>query len=145
MTGYDFHPEVENDFAEIWDFIAEDSPTAADNAIADILDTIEALVPFPHQGYRRPDLTGRPLRFTNKHNYLIAYAPDEKPLWVVAVISRQPQPARDGRDLGRQGVSGPTRPLWVYRSTDGGLRVSQIDFGGDGFRGERGEVLLNER
>jgi hypothetical protein len=21
MTGYDFHPEVENDFAEIWDFI----------------------------------------------------------------------------------------------------------------------------
>jgi hypothetical protein len=26
MTGYNFHPEVENDFAEIWDFIAEDSP-----------------------------------------------------------------------------------------------------------------------
>ena len=47
MTTYDFHPEVEN-FAEIWDFIAEDSPAAADKVIADILDTIEALVPFPH-------------------------------------------------------------------------------------------------
>ncbi|MGA2134099.1 MAG: type II toxin-antitoxin system RelE/ParE family toxin [Bryobacteraceae bacterium] len=82
MTGYDFHPAVENDFAEIWDFIAEESPAAADKVIA----TIEDLVPFPHQGYRRPDLTGRPLRFTNKHNYLIAYAPDEKPLWVVAII-----------------------------------------------------------
>jgi toxin ParE1/3/4 len=93
MTGYDFHPEVENDFAEIWDFIAEDSPAAADKLIADILDTIEALVPFPHRGYRRPDLTARPLRFTNKHNYLIAYAPEEKPLWVVAVIhgSRSPR------------------------------------------------------
>jgi plasmid stabilization system protein ParE len=30
MTGYDFHPEVENDFAEIWDFIAADSPATAD-------------------------------------------------------------------------------------------------------------------
>jgi plasmid stabilization system protein ParE len=38
MNGYDFHPEVENDFAEIWDFIAEDSPAAADKVIADILD-----------------------------------------------------------------------------------------------------------
>jgi hypothetical protein len=27
------------------------------------------------------------LRFTNKHNYLIAYAPDEKPLWVVALFT----------------------------------------------------------
>lgn len=103
MTGYDFHPEVQNDFAEIWDFIAEDSPAAADKVIADILDTIEALAPFPHRGYRRPDLTGRPLRFTNKHNYLIAYAPDEShcglwPLFMAAAA------ARDGRDLERQGI-----------------------------------------
>ena len=48
MTTYDFHPEVEHDFAEILDFIAKDSPAAADMVIADILDTIEALVPFPH-------------------------------------------------------------------------------------------------
>lgn len=67
MTGYDFHPEVENDFAEIWDFIAEDSRAAADKVIADILDTIEFLAPFPHRGYRRPDLTARPLSFMNKH------------------------------------------------------------------------------
>lgn len=33
--------------------------------------TIEALVPFPHQGHRRPDLTERPLRFTTAGNYLI--------------------------------------------------------------------------
>jgi plasmid stabilization system protein ParE len=92
MTGYEFHPEVENDFAEIWDFIAEDSPTKADEVIADIIATIEGLVPFPHRGYHRPDLTARPLRFTSKHNYLIAYAPAEKPLWVVAVMHGRRSP-----------------------------------------------------
>jgi hypothetical protein len=28
----------------------------------------------------------RPLRFWRVHDYLIAYAPDERPLWVVAVM-----------------------------------------------------------
>jgi hypothetical protein len=34
----------------------------------------------------RPDLTNRPLRFVRVRDYLIAYAPDEKPLWVIAVM-----------------------------------------------------------
>jgi plasmid stabilization system protein ParE len=54
--------------------------------------TIKALVPFPHQGHRRPDLTSRPLRFTNTGNYLIAYAPDKSPLWVVAVMHGRRSP-----------------------------------------------------
>ena len=36
-------------------------------------------------GHRRTDLTGRPLRFIRVRDFLIAYAPDEKPLWVIAV------------------------------------------------------------
>jgi hypothetical protein len=32
--------------------------------------TVEALVPFPYQGHRRPDLTSRPLRFTTAGNFL---------------------------------------------------------------------------
>jgi len=43
-------------------------------------------VRFPHQGQRRTDLTSRPLRFWRVYDYLIAYAPDERPLWVVAVM-----------------------------------------------------------
>jgi plasmid stabilization system protein ParE len=54
--------------------------------MSEIFDAIRRLVPFPHQGHRRPNLTSRPLRFTVVREYLIAYAPDEKPLWVVAVI-----------------------------------------------------------
>jgi len=57
MTGYDFHPEAETDLDEIWDFIADDNIDAADRVIADILQALSSLVPFPHQGHRRPDLT----------------------------------------------------------------------------------------
>ena len=92
MTGYDFHPEARFDLDEIWEFVAEDNLDAADKVIADILAGIDALVPFPHQGHKRPDLTSRPLRFTVVHEYLIAYAPDEKPLWVIAVIHGRRSP-----------------------------------------------------
>ncbi len=43
----------------------------------EILDGIRALVPF---------LTSRPLRFKLVREYVIAYAPEKKPLWVVAVF-----------------------------------------------------------
>jgi plasmid stabilization system protein ParE len=92
VTGYDFHPEAELDLDRIWDFVAEDSLDAADRVVADLLGRIDALVPFPHQGHRRPDLTSRPLRFAIVHEYLIAYAPDEKPLWVIAVMHGRRSP-----------------------------------------------------
>ncbi|MGB9488535.1 MAG: type II toxin-antitoxin system RelE/ParE family toxin [Terriglobia bacterium] len=92
MTSCDFHPEAAVDLGEIWDFIAQDNLDAADKVIADILASIDALVPFPHQGHKRPDLTSRPLRFTVVREYLIAYAPEEKPLWVVAVMHGRRSP-----------------------------------------------------
>ena len=66
MSGYDFHPEAEIDLHAIWEFIADDNDLAADRMIDEIEKTEdhrrEGLVPFPHQGHRRPDLTSRPLR-----------------------------------------------------------------------------------
>jgi plasmid stabilization system protein ParE len=93
MTGYDFHPAAELDLYEIWDFIAEDNPRAADKVTADIVAALDKLVRFPYQGHTRTDLTSRPLRFWRVRDFLIAYAPDEKPLWVVAIIhgSRNPR------------------------------------------------------
>ena len=86
MTRYAFHPEAELDLVQIWDFIAEDSVEAADKVSGEIVARIKALVFSPYRGHRRRDLTSRPLRFTVVHEYLIAYAPDEKPLWVIAVM-----------------------------------------------------------
>jgi plasmid stabilization system protein ParE len=64
LTGYALHPEALTDLDGIREYIAEDSPDAADRVITEIFDGIRALVPFPDQGYRRTNLTSRPLRFT---------------------------------------------------------------------------------
>jgi antitoxin ParD1/3/4/toxin ParE1/3/4 len=85
-TGFRLHPEAAQDITEIWEYIANDSPHAARRVRESILEAIRNLVPFPHTGHRRPDLTSRPLRFICVRDYLIAYAPDERPLWVIAVM-----------------------------------------------------------
>jgi plasmid stabilization system protein ParE len=92
MIAYDFHPEARLDLVVIWEFIRGDNLDAADRLIAEILSAIDALVPFPHRGHRRPDLTSRPLRFIRVRDYLIAYAHDEMPLWVVAVMHGRRSP-----------------------------------------------------
>lgn len=84
-SGYALHPEAFADLDDIRDSIAQDNPDAADRVMSEIFDSLRRLVPFPHQGHQRPDLSLRPLRFILVRDYLIAYAPEEKPLWVVAV------------------------------------------------------------
>ncbi|HLX43110.1 MAG TPA: type II toxin-antitoxin system RelE/ParE family toxin [Bryobacteraceae bacterium] len=92
MIAYDFHPEARLDLDEIWEFIREENLDAADRAIAEILASVDALVSLPNQGHRRPDLSSRPLRFVLVHEYMIAYAPEEKPLWVIAVMHGRRSP-----------------------------------------------------
>jgi len=92
MTGYEFHPEAVRDLDEIWEFIAADSLDAADRVIAEVFAALDALTSLPQQGHRRPDLTSRPLRFVRVREYLIAYAPDERPLWVIAVMHGRRSP-----------------------------------------------------
>jgi toxin ParE1/3/4 len=92
MKGFALHPLAAQDITEIWKYIAEDNPQAARRFRDEIHSAIRALVPFPRQGHRRPDLTSRPLRFILVREYLIAYAPDEKPLWVVAVMHGRRSP-----------------------------------------------------
>jgi antitoxin ParD1/3/4/toxin ParE1/3/4 len=92
MMGFALHPEAFTDLDDIREFIAQDNPDAADRMTKEIFDGIRALVAFPHQGYRRPKLTSRPLRFKLVREYVIAYAPDKKPLWVVAVFHGRRNP-----------------------------------------------------
>jgi toxin ParE1/3/4 len=92
MSGYALHPEAFTDLDDIREYIAEDNPGAADRVITEIFDGIRELVAFPHQGYRRPNLTSLPLRFKLVREYAIAYAPDKKPLWVVAVFHGRRSP-----------------------------------------------------
>ena len=89
---YDLHPGAAQDITDIWEFIAEDNPLAAQRVRKELLLAIRELVPFPHQGHRRPDLTSRPLRFRRLRDYLIVYAPDRRPLLVVAVLHGRRNP-----------------------------------------------------
>ena len=90
--GFKLHPGAAQDITDIWEYIADENPVAALRVCTDILDAIEKLVPFPHQGYKRPDLTSRSLRFKTLGNFIITYAPDEKPLLVIAVVHSRRSP-----------------------------------------------------
>ena len=94
MTERDFalHPLAAQDITDIWEYIAAENPLAARSVREDIQSAICALVAFPNRGHRPNDLTSRPLRFIRVRDYLTAYAPDEKPLWVVAVIHGRRSP-----------------------------------------------------
>jgi toxin ParE1/3/4 len=81
------------DLEEIWEYIGQDNVDAADRVLADIHSTLTLLAGSPQIGHRRTDLTTRPLRFhVAPDEYLVAYAPDEKPLWVVAVLHGRRNP-----------------------------------------------------
>jgi plasmid stabilization system protein ParE len=86
MSGFVLHPDALADLSEIWELIAADSLDTADRVLEEIHEAIRALVSFPQMGHIRADLTSRPIRFHLVRKFLIAYAPGEKPLLVVAVL-----------------------------------------------------------
>ncbi|MBL8232057.1 MAG: type II toxin-antitoxin system RelE/ParE family toxin [Bryobacterales bacterium] len=86
MSGYSLHPEAYADIDQICDYIAFDSLDAPDRVRKELFATFDLLVPFPNRGHRRPDLSSRPLRFIVVRDYLIAYAPEERAIWVIAVM-----------------------------------------------------------
>jgi plasmid stabilization system protein ParE len=92
MSEFVLHPQAYTDLEEIWEYIAADNLDAADRTREEIYQAIQSLVPFPYIGHSRPDLTAKPLRFQSIGEYVIAYAPDEKPLAVIAVLHGRRSP-----------------------------------------------------
>ena len=90
--GFGLHPEAARDSSEIWEFIAVDNPHAAGRIREMLFNAISSLVASPNQGVFRPELSSRLLRFKLVANYYIAYAHEEQPLWVVAVIHGRRSP-----------------------------------------------------
>jgi plasmid stabilization system protein ParE len=92
MSEFVLHPQASADLDEIWGYIAADNIDAADRIREEIYESIQSLVPFPYIGHNRPDLTSRPLRFQSLREFVIVYAPDEKPLAVIAVLHGRRSP-----------------------------------------------------
>ncbi len=87
MIRYTFTPVAAADLEGIWDFIAEDSVTAADRVIEDIHSAVEALTDMPGMGHSRDDLADETLRAWPVHSYLIVYRPAQRPIEIVRVVS----------------------------------------------------------
>jgi toxin ParE1/3/4 len=102
MKRFVLHPEAYTDLDEIWEYIASDNIDAADRTREEIYDAIGKLVQFPHQAHERPDLTTRAVRFQTVRDYLIAYAPDENPLLVIAVLHGRRNPRAIASILGQR-------------------------------------------
>ncbi len=92
MSEFRLHSEAFGDLDEIRGYVAIDNPDTANFVISEIFIAIRKLIPFPHQGHRRPDLTSRPLRFITVYDYLICYAPEQHPLLIVAVLHGRRNP-----------------------------------------------------
>jgi plasmid stabilization system protein ParE len=90
--SFALHPEALEDLDEIHEYIGSFNPDAGDRVLSEIFAAFESLSRLPNQGHRRPDLTSRPLRFNVVRSYLIAYAPDQEPLWIVAVVDGRRSP-----------------------------------------------------
>jgi toxin ParE1/3/4 len=91
-AGFVLHPDAAQDILDIWDYIASESAAAADRFREELQRSIESLAAFPHRGFRRTDLTSRPVRFIPLGQYLIAYAPEHNPVLVLAVLHGRRHP-----------------------------------------------------
>jgi plasmid stabilization system protein ParE len=89
MSAFELTPLAEADLFQIWAYIAEDSPSAADRVEEAIYAACRFVAAAPHRGHTRRDLTGLDVRFwplRRYPNYSIVYRPDTAPLQVVAVL-----------------------------------------------------------
>jgi len=92
MSRYVLSVAAESDLNEIWAYIAEDSPDAADRWIDKLFDAFESLAKTPGIGHKRLDLTDFPIRFWSVGAYLVLYSSaQENFIQIVAVT----QGARD--------------------------------------------------
>src|SRR2546423_7059275 len=84
------------DVDEIWPYIAQNDPAAADRVEQDLHDAMHELAARPGLGHQRRDASPR-YRFWRVHSYLIAYYVEDR----TVVIARVLHAARDiGRFLG---------------------------------------------
>lgn len=87
MLSYKLTHQAEQDLREIWTYIAQDNPTAADKVLGNLYHSFSQLGQFPKSGKRQGDFTSSNLRFLTSHNYFIAYRPETQPTEIFRILS----------------------------------------------------------
>jgi len=86
-------PTSHRDYGEIWDYVAKDSPEAADALLLTLDSKIQFLSDFPHIGRDRSDVRPR-LRSFPVGQYVIYYRPMRGGVEVARVV-------HGARDIGQ--------------------------------------------
>ncbi|HTX74620.1 MAG TPA: SIS domain-containing protein [Terracidiphilus sp.] len=94
---FDLDPRALEDLDDILEYISSFNRSAADRLLDEFFETFDSIGGMPNQGFRRPELTSKPLRFKVVGNHLVAYAPEQNPVWILAIIWWPPQPSRNRR------------------------------------------------
>ena len=85
MTPYTIAPQAQTDLDEVWDYVADDSVTAADQLLATFHDKFLLLSSHPLIGQTRYEL--RPnLRCFSVGSYVVYYQPEEERIRIVRVL-----------------------------------------------------------
>ena len=87
MSSFIIAPAAKQDLIEIWQYIAEDNLSAADNIVNTIYEKCNLLCQQPNMGRLRIDLTNRSVRFWPVYNYLIIYKDASNPLEIARILS----------------------------------------------------------
>lgn len=85
MSQFELGRRAAGDLREIWEFVAEDSFTAADRLLEEFFRTFRKHAEMPGMGHKREDLTHRDVLFWALYSYLIIYR-SSPPLRVVRII-----------------------------------------------------------
>lgn len=78
---------AQRDLQDIWFYIAQDNPPAADRVEAAFYDAFDKLADMPLIGHTREDLTQKPVRFWNVYKYRIVYDSRTEPLVILRLLS----------------------------------------------------------
>jgi antitoxin ParD1/3/4/toxin ParE1/3/4 len=95
MSRFVLTPAARGDLEGIVDYIAKDSPDAAQRVRRELRDSMRKLARTPGMGHFRSDLSDEPLRFWQVYSFLIIYRPETRPLQIVRVL----RAARDVRTI----------------------------------------------
>jgi toxin ParE1/3/4 len=82
------------DLREIHDFIARDSPRAAEATVERILAASERLTAFPLSGRVVPEFPGSGYRELLIGNYRVQYRTEDSTVWIVTVVHGKRLPMR---------------------------------------------------
>ncbi|MEW6304251.1 MAG: type II toxin-antitoxin system RelE/ParE family toxin [Verrucomicrobiota bacterium] len=87
MRSYRLTNAAEDDLFNIWAYIAEDNPKAADRLEDDIFEACLQLARRPDLGHFRRDLTDKPVRFFPvRSTYLVVYDPAADPIQIIRIL-----------------------------------------------------------